>query len=378
MIFDSHPRAKHPDGAAFIFNTSLDATAFYLSELLKYDPGLLADHNMQWQAQLLANYSGHTFICKQTLVDSSELMEAVIDTSLEVLVLKAEVTELKRQNRFLQDDKERLRQETERLEGEVDDLEIAIRQERQIARAASFVPKSIPGAWNTNWDSSEAGPSTLNRGGTMVHNAHPLVSTSKSTPKPSSQEPNSGANTTSTPSSPPKLSPTISKGKPTFRISDEVDDDDFVFATRIQWEWLEENEASVKESSKLAIETQGKYHNEDAQFDESIQLAIETQRQFEQEDARLRSQFVALQAEATSTFHCGICLEDQSEFMVSRIEPCGHEFCRDCIRDYIRSRLGEHRFPILCPVRSAERDTVDPGSEWTYGETFRLILTCQI
>lgn len=146
--------------------------------------------------------------------------------------------------------------------------------------------------------------------------------------------------------------------------SEEVDDDDYVFATRIQFEWLEESDA--KESAKLAAETQKQFEDEYVEYDESARLAAETQRQFEEEDARLRLQFQKLQAEAIPTFDCGICLEEQSEQMVSRIIPCDHAFCRDCIREYIRSKLGDHRFPIVCPVCSADGGVTDPGSEWTH------------
>src|SRR5271170_4665004 len=61
LIFDSHPRPSHPSGAAFILSSSVDVIASHLDGLLAVDARLLADSHMQWQAQLLAQYSGHVF-----------------------------------------------------------------------------------------------------------------------------------------------------------------------------------------------------------------------------------------------------------------------------------------------------------------------------
>jgi len=48
VVFDSHPRPnKHPQGAAFIFMNSIDATAAYLADLLHYDDSLLMDSSVQ-------------------------------------------------------------------------------------------------------------------------------------------------------------------------------------------------------------------------------------------------------------------------------------------------------------------------------------------
>ena len=62
VLFDSHPRPVHPDGAAFIFNKSLEKVATYLTKLLSVDPRILAPGSgLQWQAELLGHASGHFF-----------------------------------------------------------------------------------------------------------------------------------------------------------------------------------------------------------------------------------------------------------------------------------------------------------------------------
>ncbi|KZT36311.1 hypothetical protein SISSUDRAFT_1071582 [Sistotremastrum suecicum HHB10207 ss-3] len=67
------------------------------------------------------------------------------------------------------------------------------------------------------------------------------------------------------------------------------------------------------------------------------------------------------------TFRCDICMEELPKDDVVRIGECGHETCRECMMGYVGSKLGEHRFPVLCPIcvgkggepSRVERDVVD-------------------
>lgn len=106
MVFDSHPRLDHPCGAGFTFSTSIDVTAHYLDNLLAIDQSILSDHSLQWQTQLLANFSGLLFVAKTNRFDSNpvEAERAMIESSLTILALRAEVDELKLQNASLQKD----------------------------------------------------------------------------------------------------------------------------------------------------------------------------------------------------------------------------------------------------------------------------------
>ena len=106
MVFDSHPRQDHPNGAGFTFSTSIDTTAQYLDSLLAIDESILSDHSLEWQAQLLANFSGLLFVAKTTRFDSNpvEAERAVIESSLSILALQAEVADLKYRNASLQSD----------------------------------------------------------------------------------------------------------------------------------------------------------------------------------------------------------------------------------------------------------------------------------
>jgi hypothetical protein len=62
-------------------------------------------------------------------------------------------------------------------------------------------------------------------------------------------------------------------------------------------------------------------------------------------------------------FECGVCMDEHPEDYVTLLDPCGHKFCRDCIRNHVGAKLAERHFPILCPVCMAEEGKSDPGSE---------------
>lgn len=56
------------------------------------------------------------------------------------------------------------------------------------------------------------------------------------------------------------------------------------------------------------------------------------------------------------------------EGFIARIDPCGHSFCRDCVRGHITSQIESRRFPILCPTCTAEPeiDSKSVGSKCRY------------
>lgn len=132
MLFDSHPRPDHPDGPGFTFTTSLDSTARYLDNLLAIDESILSDHSLQWQTQLLANFSGLLFVAKGTRFDSNplEAERAMIESSLSILALQAEVADLKYQNTSLQSDLQAA------------ELKLKAEEERRYSYKPSSSPKS--------------------------------------------------------------------------------------------------------------------------------------------------------------------------------------------------------------------------------------------
>jgi Ring finger domain len=51
---------------------------------------------------------------------------------------------------------------------------------------------------------------------------------------------------------------------------------------------------------------------------------------------------------------CGVCMDTFLEESIARIQPCGHPFCRDCVRRHVVSQMETRRFPVLCPTCTAE------------------------
>jgi hypothetical protein len=87
-------------------------------------------------------------------------------------------------------------------------------------------------------------------------------------------------------------------------------------------------------------------------------------REFAEEDATLRQQADDLKGLQQITFECCVCMEVVPEDDVARMDNCKHAFCRDCIRQYIISKIEDHRYPIVCPICSTEKENRNPGSEF--------------
>lgn len=119
-IFDSHPRPKHPNGAAFTFFPTASRAAAYLTSLLQVDASLLDEGaGLQWQAQLLGNVAGHFFTHSGANVHMSvPVMTTFIESNLNLLRTKAEATEIKARCNELKRENEALLKEMRVAEAE--------------------------------------------------------------------------------------------------------------------------------------------------------------------------------------------------------------------------------------------------------------------
>ncbi|KAH9016424.1 hypothetical protein EDB83DRAFT_232435 [Lactarius deliciosus] len=86
---------------------------------------------------------------------------------------------------------------------------------------------------------------------------------------------------------------------------------------------------------------------------DSEDCALRLQNAFDIEDRALFAERTMLSQVIQRVFVCGVCMEEMPEDSVARLDPCGHSFCRECIRAYVSTRLEEHRFPVLCPTCTA-------------------------
>jgi len=127
IIFDSHPRPSYPNGAGMIISPSIEGTARRLTELL---PNVdLPDSFLQWQAQLLANYSGHVFVPHVVETSTATLWQGDLESSLAQSSMQAEIAELRSQNEFLKGEQQRLESELKWAEARSRDRESLIRQQ---------------------------------------------------------------------------------------------------------------------------------------------------------------------------------------------------------------------------------------------------------
>ena len=61
-------------------------------------------------------------------------------------------------------------------------------------------------------------------------------------------------------------------------------------------------------------------------------------------------------------FKCGVCMDEKPMDDVTLLDPCGHQFCRGCVKGYVSAKLDDHSFPILCPVCMTDGGRANPGS----------------
>ncbi|KAI5983090.1 hypothetical protein EDD15DRAFT_1913835 [Pisolithus albus] len=96
--------------------------------------------------------------------------------------------------------------------------------------------------------------------------------------------------------------------------------------------------------------------------DPNLKLVHELQRAFDDENLELTAQRDALLKTAQRHYHCGICLDDFPEDDVVHIDTCKHKICRDCARGHVSAKINERRFPVFCPVCTADSRNRNPGA----------------
>ncbi|KAI0347119.1 hypothetical protein BDW22DRAFT_1367462 [Trametopsis cervina] len=284
VIFDSHPRPDHLDGAAFIFKTSGTAASSYLADLFQFDRTLLSDTSIQWQAQLLANLSSHVFVAKPPPPNLQDWREYTLQASVEYLNMRAEYMDLKARNAVLDEENSSLKQQLDRSKQSA--IGRTSKPSRHSRRAKTIA--------------------------TSANNTRPSPSTS------------GGVNST--------LDSMLRHSSDLWNPTSNVFND---------------NGATMPGAFPAGAATDLPL---DVDVDADLAFALEQQRVFDEEDRRLAAERRRLKSHEPKLFRCGVCFEDHPEDYVASVEPCGHRFCRECMRDYVRSKVDEHRYPIPCPL----------------------------
>ncbi|CDO71361.1 hypothetical protein BN946_scf184908.g119 [Trametes cinnabarina] len=320
VIFDSHPRPdKHPQGAAFIFHRSITSTTQYLSELLRYDADLLRELGVQWEAQLLSQCSGDFFVASDSIVTGDMWAETALQASLQAVGIQARVRELELENKEVTNEKKRLAQEVRALQYDLLRMDDALQKAKAMAERyrIEVSSRSYAQRESSRYNAPE----------------HPDDESSSSQPD----------STYSSYFSPGNL---------------------------FSWRMVGGNGRSQKQSNassskqQASRESEKQLHGRDDNHQNSpddLAVALQMQLKFNKEDKELGEQFQELQRIQPMFFDCGICLEKFQEDHVAVVRPCEHACCRECLASYAASKIAEHRYPILCPQCTANREGNAPG-----------------
>lgn len=265
---------------------------------------LLSQNDLQWQAQLLANYSGHIFVSKGPGNNPAYLVRTVIESSLAILACRAEISALRSQYSVVETENKRMQAEVEQME---DQLLEERRKRRELLRntSTSYRASSV----SVGINNAVAGPSRIIQDPPLRPPAYTLLVGEGSAPEPAS-------------------------GGHTGSAIGEYGD--VLHQEPMQTESLDPER-------------------------ESAEAAARMQREFDEEDRRLRAQMEELANSAQRLFRCSVCLDEQPEDYIARLDPCGHSFCRDCIRNHVASKIAESRHPIFCPLCMTQSEVGDPG-----------------
>lgn len=366
VIFDSHPRPeKHPHGAAFIFYNSVRAAARYLAGLLHFDEDILRDVDVQWQAQLLGHCSGDVFVAAEAPPNGAKWAETALEASLQVLSLEAQVRELQEKAQSLEDDKKRIRQELVGVEHDLIQMDDLLRKEQEKnerlrRKCAPYQPPRNP------WEPEPTfghGSSQYGRGDTgfwsqVTSGKWPSLGSGSSSMWPS-LGPGSSASASAArdyvkakDASETRLNGNSQGEGSTHRNGKSERRRE---TRRDQMRREDEAKRSTAESTKLPEPTEPAKPVPDID-----PVAVQLQIQFDEENRKLEQQMRDLQAIQPEFFDCGVCFEKFQEDHIARVEPCGHTYCRDCLKGHAVSKIDEHRYPVLCPLCTADRTRTDP------------------
>jgi hypothetical protein len=84
-------------GSGFILNSTLEATAAYLDDILSIDSDILSDPSLLWQAQTLGQFSAHILVPRSDVDYTPKIDEILMDSTTKMLQLMAELGELNNQ-----------------------------------------------------------------------------------------------------------------------------------------------------------------------------------------------------------------------------------------------------------------------------------------
>lgn len=315
-VFDSHPRPIHPDGAAFVFGTSATDIAEYLFDILplgeKLPNNATLPTGLQWQAQLLSAVRADFFQHSGKDVRmSADAERALMSASCSILRMELDSEQLRSECASLKTENKRLHDEAEFLFVQKNELTYGEALDRSTSLVARKDSKNKGKARNLKNPLLESTPGASSSGSRKV-GQHPV------------QCPND---------------PRICVGS---QRSQSFDTEPTTKGAR----------------SKRIHRGVGMYRCDDNDLDHALQL----QRDLLAEEDLLSAQTEALRI-SYGTFECGVCFDEISRDSIVQMDECTHPFCHTCALAYVQTRIGEHRYPILCPSCISEGDGKGAGGK---------------
>lgn len=331
LIFDSHPRLDHPNGAAIqVFpSRPTDNVADYLTDLFQVDESLLNDPSLEWHVQLLGQVSYHVLapVANRETLNEYEL-------NMRFLTLAQQASESQRNSEAAQTERRKLQSKCFDLEQEIALLKHKERMKddeiRRLKSQAGSTPTQRSNGF-TPWcrGSDSANRDVKGKGRSQAYD------------RPASSKPG-GSGTSHF-----KFS---SAGKAPER-SQTLSDSPRSSASRTTTTSFNRTGTAGPSSSKAT-----NLEAEDPDTMRSLQLARDMQREFDEERYQFSLDESLARAVERPRFDCGICMESFTDEAIALVDGCNHSCCRDCMRSNIQSKIEERRYPIPCPFCVAGSD----------------------
>lgn len=322
VIFDSHPRPNvHPNGAAFIIYAYAAAAASYLAELMAFDPALLAERGVQWQAQLLGHFSGHIFLAPPDAPDARSWEDAALEASLQLLSARAAATT--RENE--------LQSEITALRLLLDTSSIQEVRKRKTTRTIPLPPS--PDLGSRPQPRKDGIISDLFERGSRAF-------TSGENASSISREP-SGSKARS-----PVTSRATSHSRAASYGGDlgaRANGSAAQASTSSAARWTPIIQEPIRPPTTRPSHVAGKTRPRSVTTQHATGHLAAVPVWSCEVRATIRRD------DSTSTFRCGVCFDNHTLEDVAEVSECGHRYCRDCLHRYVVAQVEARVYPMKCP-----------------------------
>ncbi|CAE6475550.1 unnamed protein product [Rhizoctonia solani] len=364
LVFDSHPRPNHPNGAAVqVFpSRPVEDVAEYLMDLFQVDQDIINDPNLEWTVQLFGQLSYHV------------LAPSLASESLDEYALNMRILEADRKRNWAEEKFKASETETRKLRSKVFDKEQEIAMlhfsnrkqhdeiqslKAQLNRPSGLRDEARASSWFSSGNRAVEGSKSKGKGKGR-DNSGSLQSLPKEETKFPSWFGNDSRGSEGN-GSPGKGRGNLG-GSKTSTGSRTSGASDFEFS---QWSKGPPRPPSSYASATSPKASGSSNHRRTIAEDEearSLELALRLQREFDDETVQVSMGESLAKSMERPKFDCGICMEEYTDEAIARIDACGHACCRECMRSNIQSKIEERRYPIPCPFCVAGSDGNDaPG-----------------